>query len=288
MTPPQLSSFTQLDMNSENIRLMFNEPMNETRIDFSGITICSDPTCMDNYALNGGENVRFIDNFRQVIHIDLIPEDIRGIKLLFPMLATSPTNSFVRVTDGTFFDTTGNPNVATATAQPVDPNNYRADTTSPSLLSFQLDVNSGILNLTFNDVIDVRSVQYMFITLQNEQERVSTTEFVTLTNAVPVSDNDYSIQIRIINGDLNNLKAVPSLATNENDTYIVLGSNAFADVAGSFLLPVTESNALQASFVGPDTQRPELMAFTFNASTGVLTLMFNEVVNVSGIVPSGL
>ena len=284
---PRLAVFTQLDMNTENIRLEFSEPMNLTNIDFSGITIRAGMNSSVFYQLTGGGNPRFIDMLRQVIHFDLTAEDVRGIKLLSPTLATGIHDSYIAIASNSFIDTAGNPNeeLAITMAIQVDQNNYRSDSTPPSLLSFQLDVNFGIFNLTFNDVIDVMSVIPTSISLQSEQVRGRDTDVVTFTNANPVSNNDYTVMIQLVASELNSIKAIPTLATDTSNTYIVLGSNAFTDVAGTFLFPVIESNALRASFVRTDTGLPILMSFTFNASTGVLVFMFDEVVNISSINP---
>ena len=286
---PQLIDFTQLDMNAENIRIEFDEPMNQTVFNFRGISIRSAANSSIAYTLNGGENVQFVDDVRREFQFDLVPEDVRGIKLLFPDLATSFINSYIALEGGSFRDVAGNDNaeVPITAAIPVDRNNYRQDTTSPSLRSFELDVNTGDLTLTFNDVIDVNSSQPMFIELQNERQRTSGSFFVQLTNTIPVSGNDFDITIRLIDDDLNAIKAIPELATSVSNTYIVLGSNAFTDVAGSNLLPVIESAAVNATSVIPDTASPVLTSFTFNASVGFLTLMFTEVVNTSGINPRG-
>lgn len=48
------------------------------------------------------------------------------------------------------------------------------------------------------------------------------------------------------------------------------------------------SDTLQAAYVAPDMIPPKVNSFTFNVSTGVITFMFSEVVNVTGINPFGI
>lgn len=208
--------------------------------------------------------------------------------MLFPGLATSRTNSYIAIGAGSFIDTAGNPLLEVPTTSSVQVDRYVPDTTSPRLLSFELDINTGFLTLTFDDVIDIMSVIPSSISLQNEESLGPSTTSVSLTNAIPSGSNDFSVTIELISTDLNALKAELDIATNENDTYIVLGTDAFLDVAGSLLVAVLPAAALQATSVTPDITPPELSSFSFDASLGILSLMFTEVVNVSAINSNGI
>ena len=137
-------------------------------------------------------------------------------------------------------------------------------------------------------MINVQSVCPSSISIQNEQVRSGNTAFVTFTNAMSLNSNDLSVMIQLVGTNLDAVKSEPRVGTTVNNTYIVLAPDAFRDVAGSLLVAVLSSDALQANSVSPDFTDPELMSFSFNASSGVLTLLFTEAMNITGINPNGI
>ena len=285
---PQLTAFLQLHMNQEQIQLEFSEPMDESFIDFTGISIRSGTDSPIHYVLTGGSNVA-TSNLRQEITFDLTADDVRGIKLQFSdNLATSVVNTFISIEEGSFTDTSGNDIVEVSTTSAVQADDYEADTTSPRLLSYVLDINSGEISLTFDDVMDTDSVMPSFFTFQNKQVFDEDTVTVSLTNVVELSTNDFIVDYMLVSSDLNALKAEPHLGTIVENTYLAVGSNGILDVADTLLIPRLASDGLQARNVTPDIERPSLDSFMFNVSTGRITFAFSEVVNVSGIDPTGI
>ena len=285
---PSLTAFLRLDMNLESVQLEFSKPMNDTNINFGGVSIRSAANSLIAYSLSGGENIRFTDTIRREIQFDLLSADVRGIKILYPNLATAANNTYIAIGSGSFIDTAGNPVNEVPTSAAIQASSYGRDTTSPRLQQFELDVDTGIFTLMFDDVINVQSVHPSSISIQNEQVRSGNTAFVTFTNAMSLNSNDLSVMIQLVGTNLDAVKSEPRVGTTVNNTYIVLAPDAFRDVAGSLLVAVLSSDALQANSVSPDFTDPELMSFSFNASSGVLTLLFTEAMNITGINPNGI
>ena len=97
-------------------------------------------------------------------------------------------------------DTNGNPALALSVnnSLAVQPGDFTVDSTPPQLLStgFSLDMDSGVITLTFDKVILVNEIMYGDIVIQSNP--VSTATSVTLTTGTAISNNSAIVTIRDI------------------------------------------------------------------------------------------
>ena len=87
------------------------------------------------------------------------------------------------------------------------------------------------------------------------------------------------IYVQLTSGDLNALKAVPTLGTGTQDTFITLTTMAAKDMSGNSIFAIADGSALRATAVHTDTTQPTLTDFSMVLSRGRLTLTFDETVN---------
>ena len=268
---PNLVTFSLLDMDRGQIQLLFSEPVDETDITFTGITICSNVNCSVSYSLTDLQRSVTFDGLQLGITIELLPEDVRGIKVLYPVLASSSSNSFIALALNSFYDTSGNGIDDTSPVQVLD---FIDDSTQPFLVEFGLDLNSGILQMTFDDVMNASSVNLNAVTLQNEQAQNASSTIYGLTSGMVDGGNDISLTIQLNEVDFTALTSLPTLATTVDNTFIAFTEFAFRDVNDNLVFPIPTLNALQATTVTLDN--PLLVAFTFDLNEGILVLSFSE------------
>ena len=96
------------------------------------------------------------------------------------------------------------------------------------------------------------------------------------------------VQLQLLNGDLNRIKAASSLANSPADTFIVLPETVIADSSGTLLVPVTEDNAQMAAGLVLDTSPPTLVNVDLDLDSGTLLLQFSEIVITSTFTVSSL
>ena len=280
--PPELISFTLLDMNEGIITLSFSEPINASTIEFSEFTLHSDTSGDGPFSLTGG-NTSFPDpDTKLVLEIIFSAPDLRQIKLLQD-LASNRDSSYLSFTSNAILDMAGNPVVAIEPTQPEQADDFIPDQTSPVVLSFVLNMNTSELIITFNDVINRETLQPQYISFQNTIDGTDDDNEYTLTRGFSDSPDGYEIIVKIHSDDLNQLKMRDGLATEINTTYLVLTANSFKEVAGSAVSPLLPDNALIANDFQPDVTRPKLLDFSLNLEDEVLVFIFSEAVNVSSL-----
>ena len=277
-TSPTVAWFALLDLDAGLMQVGFNEPVDITGITFSSLTLQSTSgTPVTSYSLTGGTVVyKPTTNNKTDIQITLESSDVANLKLNSG-LATTQANSFLVVGRNAVKDTSGSGNIASA-ALPVTV--YLPDATQPKLTNFTLDVDSGTLALTFDDVMDASSLVSTLLTLQSTQTGGTA---ITLTGGVPSTANGYTLTLTLTDADLDKIKLATDLGTQTSNTFIRARAAAARDVFNQPSVAVLSISALQAVAVTPDSSPPTLSSFSLNLASNQLILTFNEAMNVTSL-----
>jgi len=212
-----------------------------------------------------------------VVEIQLVFSDLNEIKLL-EMLANDANSTYLRFTNTTAFDTTGNPLATLNDTQGIQVTLFTPDTTSPELDAFTLDMDSPeLLYLSFSEPVRASTVDFTAITLQSvDNITINGSEFYTLTNGTVLSDNGLVITVRLDFYDIVNIQSRRLLAINEMSSFISLNSAAFEDMNFNPSVNISDESAQLASGYTRDETNPELQAFSVNLDSGIITLTFSE------------
>ena len=284
VTSPTLVGFTLFDLNAEVLQLSFSEPM-LTNITFSSITIQSlSNSAVISHSLLNGTNTVPSDN-RQRLQFKLSAEDVRQIKLA-AQLAIDAASTHVSLLAGAFQDVSGNPVIVRSNINALQVGSYIGDTTSPDLLSFNLDMDSNELSLTYNDVMDRATLEITRIRLQSTRAGSDAANAYALTTgSTSSSPNGFIIVINLSLMDQNQLKARRNLATNKSNTFISAEANTLKDVAGVNMIAITQTEGRNVTLFTADSGNPRLTAFSLSVSNSSLTLVFSETVDSATIRP---
>ena len=279
MTGPRLLTFNLFDIDEGYLQVSFDEPIDEGSVSFSMVTILgnqSDSTLA--FTLSGGA-ASLVDEAGLVLEVSLLMEDRIALKLLGPGgLAGGRESTFVLLGNGAVLDTAGNPNQE---MDPMDslqlaPGGYVADSSQSFLVRFTLDMNEGLLSLTFHDVIDHLSVQPSFLRLQNSES--ASVSFQMLSNSSLVLNNGPSVmlELSLSTDDLNAVKEDLSLAVSLSTSFVSLQSGFARDFEGREVVEVPPSLALQAALYTEDLTKPAMQSFSLDVDAGLLEMSFSE------------
>ena len=284
ITRPELVSY-DLNLSSERLILTFSETVNSSSFDPTGIIILESQSATSPNLRNlGGGSV--LTSFDTIVQLQLDASDLNYMKSIAD-LASSKSNTYLTLSEYTIEDMFGNMVVTIASSEALEVNNYTEDDRSPVLLSFDLDMDRGIIDLTFNETVYVPSLRVDEITIQNYANFTAETSFHVFNpsaNTTSASTDQPVITVNIGLDDLNEIKRLSDLSTSEVTTFLNLTFLAIADTNENQLTPTI---LLVTNFT-EDTTKPELLSFSFDLNTGELQLDFSETVNVSSLDPSQL
>ena len=99
--------------------------------------------------------------------------------------------------------------------------------------AFGLNMTAGTLSLGFTTRVDVSSINVTLLTLQSSMQRVGGTSVYRLTGGAVVASASFAtgVVVQLTLTDLNNIKAISTLAVSQGSTFLVVDGNE----VGSFL-----------------------------------------------------
>ncbi len=295
---PRLLNF-DLDVDSGELTLYFNNVVNVDTLDPMAITIQDMGVANSAYTLTGGSSSSLPD---YSIIIDIIPNDLNAIKVLTDV-ATGPSNTFLTASaelidsfGGQLTEYMGGAGLdLVAVTTGIVVSNFTNDTTDPYLVSFDLDLDSGELLLTFSETVNTSSFDLTLIQLQNERmvNENETRKFVLTmrSGSVPSSSSITDsplIEIQLGFEDMNDIKRFTDLAVDNYTTFISFPNSTIFDMTGNSVVAVSETNATMVTTFTPDMTSPVLMDYIFDLNFGLIHLTFDETMNVSSLLTSGL
>jgi len=130
--------------------------------------------------------------------------------------------------------------------------NYTRDISGPVLQSYELDLDEGLLILSFDETISVNSYIPSGITLQNAANASTANMNYTLTSGMVNNTDDPVVIIRLMQIDLDSLKSQNNLATSQQNTYIALYMAAFKDTSLNNVTIISPQNGLPVKNVIQD------------------------------------
>ena len=276
MTPPLLLSFL-IDMNSETITLSFDEPIIDINV-ASGVylTNSSVSNTPSSYQLSLMLQSSTIDSMT----FALTPLDLNMLKF-DSTIATSVLNSFIFLAQSSFEDYSSNPIESVSTQA----SSVTQDFTQPELVSYQIDLNSASMTLTFNEPVIISSINSNGAIISGFSPITSSASIAASLIGGSVYDTIISVSI---NSNINEIK----LALYGGSTaYISVPSSFITDAAGNGLSVINMLSPLEVSQIFQDTTSPSVTGFSPNASSpiaGSISFIFDEYVDINSLSESSI
>ena len=287
---PQVESYT-LDLNMGTLIIIFNEPINVSSIDYTGLVLLAGPNSPQTVQLTNGS----VDgeNTRNVV-ININSDDLNRIKSN-PLLSQSAFTSLA-VAQGAFVDIGGNDINEQPTSNPFTANPPVVfDTTPPEISLFDVRMDDNQLPLyvllEFTEVVNSLSLNSSGLVLQSNASNSSIMYVLddimvtTSRNPTVIQSGDSEVIVLVINS-VDDVRSLPPLAQTIDTTYIFAYSDFIDDVTGNSY----ESTGVPISVdtFTADLIQPTLIEFTFDLNKGIIYLNFSEPVLESSINASAL
>ena len=267
MTSPVLIAYS-IDLDIGLLVLTFDEPILSSSVNLSMITI---------HGLNGTISpVSLVENrftsadYNTTIFHMFEADTLNSIKNLATYRPLSLT-----LTNTAATDTNDNNVEAISLPDGLAAADFIQDTTPPELLSFDLDLDTERLTLTFSESVRINTVANQIV-LQDRPTNPSSAHNILLngTLSVPPEEAATVITIALHSDDINSIKVDTDLATMVGNTYLVVREGLANDINGNALVGL--QTGIQVNNFMADEQKPELVATSLDLNTGIVSLRFNE------------
>ena len=218
------------------------------------------------------------------IVIDIGDDDLDNLKRL-TRVATSRDDAYLSLNYTAIQDMNTRAILQISGSNALQVTNFVRDGIRPVLTNFSLDVNAGVLVLTFSETVEAETLNISSITLQSATtvvpgERVRLEEGLEPELSSSNSTDDPILTVFIGSADLNAVKRIFELANALSSTFLTIDDGGISDMVGLPVRPVEPDSALPAGAYAADTVGPELLSFGLNLTSELLVLTFDETVNV--------
>ena len=264
-----------LSLDTDRLILTFSEPVLPETLIFSEITIqnsLNSPTVT--IPLLPGSVAS--GDTTNIVVIRLNASNLITLKVSDD-IATGVDNTVISINADAITDTAGNNN--SMRILPVD--EFNIDNVFTTIDTFTLDMNMGILSLTFTDIVNTSTFNPTGIRIQDDLFASPGGSYTLTEGSFTDSDNGYVVDVTLSRQDLNELKFNTRIATDESDTWLILRALTVKDIFLQDIRAVTNGNARQAEDVIPDTTPPEVETFDLDLNSNTLFLIYIETINIS-------
>lgn len=191
----------------------------------------------------------------RLIHLISISFDDLNNILASTDLCTSTADCFIVVISGLAEDRSGNVIATTSLPVEISSNGLVEDTISPGLISFDLDLNSGVISFTYSEPVNISTINTTALTFE------ASAVFYTLHDGAitRVSNQSTIFDLSLTLIDLNQVKFV--YFQDPGNMTLNLSSTFVRDFNGN---PSLSLGSLQPIQIIPDMVPPQLLSINNN------------------------
>lgn len=280
-TQPTLLGFT-LDLDSNTMTFTFDEPVTYPRTLGRTFSLQTYPGIRALGLIYIPSNAVSSNNVTTETTYSFVTNVLQMIKYSYFHIGTSIFNTYIAGRDN-FFDFSGNLLRSVSGSQPMQLTTFIEDSTSPSIISFNLTLlNEGnaLMVFFFDDIPNMHLHPKMGeLTLQNSSCR-GTTETFSNADVTSIRIDGFYLYVYISIDDANRLKEMRHLATGRHNTYLSVTPDFFSDTRCNKVNPIVDCQALQVSSYTSESQSPSLTSWSLDMDAGQISMTFDETVDL--------
>ncbi len=283
---PTLIAFS-LNLTSQILTLLFDDVINASTFSAIGITFQSGRGIQpaQSFTLDSESHASSFNGY--TIDVYLSTNGLNGLKQM-RNLCTSRQNCYMTVSATMIRDPYGRSNMPISGIDALSALSFTVDRVSPELISWSLDMNGGVMTLSFSETVDITTFQITELTLQSSANTPVTLFTLTSYSRLIPADAASEFVVRLSMNDINTIKVRDDIGTSIDTSFLALTSDAISDMSSNSIVPIISNDVLQVRNYMADSTSPSLVSFSANFYTRMLILTFNEAVRPSTFDPSSL
>ena len=293
-----MTSF-DLDMNFGGITLRFDQEILARTLDTRMIFLHSaevndENTTTFHFFYQTSTNLWSLGNTSEVQYF-MHRDDFARLVTVSPRFVTGSDDTFLSMTADAALSSFGYPSEPISSNASLGVSTFTADTKSPYVRSFGLDMDAGLLSIEFTEPMDSKSFSFEGLAFQDRANGLKSDKYVPLVET-PWSCNATFDYGRVFICDLgpenlNAVKNVNHLCTYNTTTYLSAYLPFASDMAGNevSIEGFDRIFGLMTSNYTADWTSPVLDFWAVDLNLGTITLFFSESIfmplfNYSGVI----
>lgn len=285
---PQLMSAV-LNMSTNAVFLEFDEPILLSSIKPYKLVLQSSLTSDEEKVQLTGASVVWGNDVGTIIIFELLFSDAVLLKL-HSDIGSDIGTTFLSFSFDFLTDTAGNSIMPILPTAAYQFDGILEDTLHPSLTTFDLNMDAGVLTLYFSEPMKASSIDVTKITLQNKyyivQQHLINGSMYRLTSGDVSAYDSYVITIDLSDLDVLRIKNSWNLARLQTSSYLLVERGVGHDIAGNDVVAIVNGFAMLCSSFTEDSVRPNVTTVSLDYNTGVLRFQFTEPILLDTVNPT--
>lgn len=274
-----------LDLTAEKLQLNFSEPINTSSLLADDIRIhmvLSSDTRINEprtglAVADGG--ISFTSD-AQTVEIELASWELNQIKIAaYETLPRNASSVYISTTKSLVVDLFAVPAVNSTLEM-----SFTSDRIAPTLNSFDLNANDGILTLYFSEAVQWDSVNQSGITLQSHRNG-SVGATYTLSGGMVSKSHAYVIIIKLTVIDDDGIKR-RGIGSRRGTTFLAVTGGAARDMNSNALVTISSDNGILVDNFQADTSVPVAQSINVDMDRGVILIECTETIEMESVRPS--
>ncbi|RYH29624.1 hypothetical protein EON65_07865 [archaeon] len=282
---PTLVAFA-FDLSQRILTLNFSEAVNVASIQMNRVRILRNPTePFGASLLLSSSSVPLSYAASPSVKISLSAHDVDEMMLLAPDLALTAETTFISCLSKAFSDLSspGNFNNELFFRYGLPVSQYTADKVPPKLISFNISITDGTLDMLFDEVVSCHSFDPTKLLIQARQFMgIYNGDFVLLSGSSYCIGIDYLQTLHVVIGydDIVKMKRNSFVLNSHDSSFLRLLTGAIQDAAGNGNEELPDGFAVSPIIFNPDTKPPRLLSFSIT-NIRTIVLYFSEPIDIS-------
>lgn len=292
---------SSMDIGNSRLTLTFNEPIRTSEISQSNIKLVAAQSSYE--ALSNRDDDAsassteppglFLGNAGaspsrngNSITLTMSAADQAGV-MLMGGLAKNRSTTYFWYYSNTFYDYAGNAANSITSEYAVLVGEYVPDTVSPILYTFDANMDTGKLTLTFTEPVAVSTINTTAITVSERNSQQAGNQF-RLTGGTILTSDASVIDLQLSDEDIASIKGTQGLARDDSSLYLIIDATFCQDTSGNAIKPIIEGGGLVVTTFIADSTSPYVVAVDMDVESERLTLNMSEKVILSSVSLSDL
>jgi hypothetical protein len=287
---PTVSSFS-LDLAAGTMTMVFDETVDVSSLVVGELTLFADNTGTGASVTLGTQSSSVSPDGTLVV-IDISESDLNAIKLAETLGVIDENSVFLSASVDTIIDMNGRKVNVVAFKKA---SSLTHDNVAPTLRSFEVNMNSRTVSLSFSETMRANTLEATEFTLQSAITNVNANTKRAIASGIKSTANANTLSFVFSETDANDIKIKTALCTNDVDCKLLMSSLAVKDMNGNAITPVTNGAAIaliSAAEYTADATSPVLEQFDLDMDTlkppVKLTMTFSETVLLSSLNLGGI
>jgi hypothetical protein len=272
---------SSFDLGAAKLYLRYSEPIRASSVVQSNFRVQSVGHAITNSLVLGSGSASVITDADRYVTISLSSAD-QATLMLSTGLADNITTTYISYSSNSLKDYAGNSAKAKTTSAAVQVDFFTADSTNPSLQTYDLNMDTGIITFRFSEPVVVSTMDITAVTLM---ARSFSADGGThqLTGGTILDSDSSVVRVQLTDEDIFEIKHTQGLCRVEASTFVIITAGFCTDTSSNAVNVIVDGGGRPVTTFTADSTAPYVTNIEFDVENHRVVLNMSELIELSSV-----